>query len=175
MNKKNKLILTGVVTAAVMGVIPFSKTAFAQGGVQNIKDSDLVSKIASKFNLNQSDVQAVFDEERTAMQAERQKTFEENLSADVTAGKITEAQKQLIIEHQAANQTKMEEIRQMTDDTARKAAMDALREEDQKWASDNSIDMHYLGLGNKGGEGRGEMEMKGKGERRGMQNSTSTN
>lgn len=168
MNKTNKLILTGVVSAAVLGIIPFSQTALAQYGAQNFGNSDIASKIATKFNLNQTEVQAVFEEERTEMQAERQKTLEEKLTAEVASNEITEAQKQLIIEHQAANQVKMEEIHNITDDTARKTAMDALRTENQKWAADNSIDEQHLGFG----EGRGERGMggemgEGKGEGRG--------
>ena len=54
-----------VVTALAVGG---GSIAMAQGNGEN---GSLVDRVATKFNLNKADVQAVFDEDREARQAER--------------------------------------------------------------------------------------------------------
>lgn len=59
---------------------------------------DLVKKIAERFHLNEADVQKVFDEVHDEHKAEMEKKVEERLSEAVKNGKITEAQKNAILE-----------------------------------------------------------------------------
>lgn len=159
---------TFFITALSVGVIGAglltTSTIFAQNA--STQHSSLVEKIASTFGLNTSDVQAVFDQERTERRKEMQKKYEEQLTQYVSEGKITEQQKQLILdkhqEMQAQHQAKRESLQNMTD-SERKAAIAANRanREEQKteleqWANQNGIDMQYiLGFGKRGGKGPG--------------------
>lgn len=81
------LVILGVVLFAGFGV--YAKN-------QNMHN-DLITKIAKKFNLKETDVTAVFDEVRKEHQAQRQAQINENLTKAVKDGKITEAQKQAIL------------------------------------------------------------------------------
>lgn len=78
-------------------------TAVATSSMVSAQDTtgsnSIVSAIAAKFNLNQADVQAVFDEEHSKREAEMKAQMETKLTQAVADGKITEAQKQAILTH----------------------------------------------------------------------------
>lgn len=118
----------------------------------------LVQKIAQKFGVPQADVQAVFDAERQEHMRHMQAQAEQRLTDLVTAGKITQAQKDLIVAKQKELQTKRQahfEAMQGKTQAERKAAMEAQRTELEAWAKTNGIDMQYLMLGHgRGGRGR---------------------
>lgn len=111
-----------VVTALAVGG---GSMAMAQGGNGN---GSLVERVASKFNLNKEDVQAVFDEEHNAHQTERAAEFSSDLQKAVDAGKLSAEQKTLIENKMKENQS------------AREAEMTSL----QEWATTNNIDMRYV-------------------------------
>ena len=150
---KSKIVLS-LVGLALMGTVLFGAVnTFAQNTVSDQNPmSSLVQKIADKFGLNKDEVQAVFDQNRQEHQAQMQTRFEDQLTQDVKDGKITEAQKQLTLtkrqELQANRQTKMESMRNMTNEE-RKVAMEKERQETENWAKENGIDLKYLmgGLG----------------------------
>lgn len=119
----------------------------------------LVEKIANKFNLKTTDVQAVFDQVRQERQAEMAKKYEQMLTDAVGAGKLTEAQKQLLITKHAeimkSRETQMSSFQSMTE-TERHTAMEKDRTELAAWAKTNGIDETYLfGFGKGGGHKRG--------------------
>lgn len=146
--------------------------------------SGLVAAIASKFNLSESDVQAVFDEQmqvqrektqanREEAEAKRQEQFESRLNKLLSEGKLTQAQVTAIKAKKAELETAREankdenrtEFKNMTEEE-RKAAMEeqktkmeAEREALKQWAQDNGISEEYLpmvGMGFAGGgHGRG--------------------
>lgn len=128
-------------------------TAFAMGS--NGNSSTLVQKIADKFHINTSDVQAVFDQERSERQAEMQVKFEERLTQLVKDGKITNAQKQLIIakhkELQATRQANGSAWQNMSSEE-RRVQMQAEKQALDDWAKQNGIDHSYLfgGMGMRG-------------------------
>lgn len=119
--------------------------AAATSGFVSAQDTtgpnSLVAAIAAKFNLNQTDVQAVFDEERTKHEEEMKTQTEAKLTQAVTDGKITEAQKQAII----AKMTEMHNNRPNKDDfknltqEQRKAQMDQKKTEMDSWLSQNGL------------------------------------
>jgi len=116
----------------------------------------LVDKLASKFNLNKDDVQKVFDEDRSAHEAERAAEVKTQLDQLVKDGKITQAQEDKLIAKGKELQTQREANRDsMKDktDAERKAAMDAERTAFTKWLSDNGIAEEYGRL-IMGGHGR---------------------
>jgi len=130
--------------------------------------SGLVSAIATKFNLKTSDVQAVFDEQRTKMEAEREQEMKDKVAALVEDGKLTQAQADKINAKRAELQQAREANRDsMQDKTAdeRKAAMEAEKTTIDTWLSENDIDDSYAyllmgghGHGGPGGGPRGDAE-----------------
>jgi len=59
----------------------------------------LITAIADKFHLSTAEVQTVFDEQRTKMEAERKTIMESRLAERVASGKITQAQADAIKAH----------------------------------------------------------------------------
>lgn len=158
--KKVTLFTAGTVLAASLSLlgITVANAATTTQAVRSNPLTGLVSAIATKFNLNTADVQAVFDAQRAASEqqmqvqmAARQKT---RLDADVTSGKITAAQESLIIAKQAEIQAFMGTLKAMTP-TDRAAALKTEQASVQAWVTSNNIPKGYimLGLGGMGGPG----------------------
>jgi replication initiation and membrane attachment protein DnaB len=169
---KRKILLSLFTLTVIGSGLFMSKSVLAEESAirQNPFDT-LAQKIADKFGLNKDDVQAVFDEDRTEhqveMEAEReerqdemQSKFEEKLSQGVTDGKITEAQKELILakheELEVSRQDVTESFKDMTNEE-RKTAMEEERKALETWANENGIDIEYFmdGFGMKGFRGEG--------------------
>jgi Spy/CpxP family protein refolding chaperone len=157
---KKQLITAGVAIAvATAGVTGLGMASAAtQTGSSNNPMSGLVSAISKKFNLKESDVQAVFDANRTEMEAQREATAKTELATLVKDGKITQAQADAITAKRAELQKTRDANRTSMDsktDTERKAAMDAERTALDKWFSDNGISTDYRYLVFGGGRGHG--------------------
>jgi len=129
---QNKVIIGAVSALTVLLIGGASMSAFAQG---HNSDGSLVDKVASKFNLNKQDVQAVFDEERQAHQQEQKANKSADLQSKVDDGTITADQK-------AAIEKKLEEMH-----TSREQSKTALED----WAKQNNIDVKYVMMGGRGG------------------------
>ncbi len=128
--------------------------------------SNIVNAIASKFNLNPSDVQQVFDQQHAQMQAEHLQNFKDQLTQAVKDGKLTQDQMDKIVAKQQELQSQAEanktafvgktpqEVRTLID--AQRKALD-------QWVSDNNIPKEYLRFGFGGGRGhmRGGFGMHG--------------
>lgn len=149
-NKKIILPALGVAlfSAAALGI----KTVNAQTpsptattGVMKVgpMTDGLVEKIATKFNLNKADVQTVFDGHHQEMMAEHQKRYEARLDQAVKDGKLTEAQKQLVIQKHNELKSNRQEFKDMSPEEM-KAAMQKHHEELKQWAEANGIDMQHL-------------------------------
>jgi hypothetical protein len=166
---KNKALFAAL-AAAVIGTTLFVSTkAYATEEPNTNPMSQLVQKIADKFGLNKSDVQAVFDQDRADRKTAMEQKFETQLDQDVKDGKITEAQKQLIIskrkELETTRQNKMQNMQGKSKEEmktameANKATMEAERKSLEDWAKQNGIDVKYVmgGFGMHGGPGRNGM------------------
>ncbi len=118
--------------------------------------TSLIERLVSKFNLNKSDVEGTFNEHRAEKQAKMQERFTERLDKAVEEGKITEAQKSLILakheELRKEREASLEIWRGMTREE-RKASMEKRREELDAWRKANNIPEGIFGLGM--GKGRG--------------------
>lgn len=145
MNKK--YLLYAIIPA--IALTSFGAVAYASQEQNENPMAGLVSAIAKKFNLQESDVQTVFNEYRetkqTQMQARRDENMADALKKVVTDGKITQAQSDLITAKKAevdaavktligSSKTKVEVK------TETKKIFDAL----SQWAKDNNIDQKYL-------------------------------
>lgn len=169
--KKAKLI--PVFAFAVLAASVFGTSAiYAQ---DDTTSTTIVQRIASKFNLNEDEVQAVFDSEREERKAEMEARFAEKLDEAVSEGRLTSSQKELIQEKRAeldamreAHRKDHEALSEMTQEErdAMRSEMEAERDDLKNWAEENNIDLKYLmGFGMKGHGGFGGPQFDGRGER----------
>ena len=144
-------------TVATIGITGLGAAGIASAATDTTTESSsLVDKLATKFGLKKADVQAVFDEERTARDAKRLQNITDKLAAGVKAGTITQAQSDKILakvkDLQANRQAQHDKMESMTSDE-RKTAMDAKRTEIQQWIADNDIPAEFARLLHRGGHG----------------------
>ncbi len=143
-------IAVGGLTFAGAGVI------YAASPSTSNPMSGLVNAIAQKFNLNPSDVQQVFDQQRQQMQQQMQANLQQHektfLDQAVKNGKLTQDQEDKIIAKQQELQSFMQGLQGKSSadrQSAIKTEMSALAQ----WAKDNNIPHQYLRMG----FGRGPM------------------
>lgn len=159
--KKPLLVASMVAAVGAAGAIGTS-AVHAATSKNSDRDSSLVSAIAKKFNLKESDVQSVIDEQRSQKAAEREKSVKDQITQLVTDGKLTQEQADKINAKRTELQKEREANRtanQNLTDAERKAKMDERKAAIDKWLKDNGIDTTYkylLGGGNHGGGGRGD-------------------
>jgi hypothetical protein len=160
------LIVASIVGTFGLGGLATAGIANAESAASSSTDpmSSLVEKIASTFNIDKAKVQSLFDENKTARQAEREKQQTERLQKLVDNGTITAAQK-TAIEAKLAELKKEREADKDTmkdlSDAERKAKMDEKRTELESWAKEQGLDLTKLkgilsgGHGGPGGPGGG--------------------
>jgi hypothetical protein len=147
LNIKKSLLVTGVSTgialAGIMGL------GVASAATSSTNHDDIITKLATKFNLSKDDVAAVFEENQAERQTERQQQVEQRLAAAVQKGDITEQQKQLLLakraELLAKGKANHEELKDITPAERHKLRQQH-HDELQQWAKDNGIPMEYLHL-----------------------------
>ena len=154
-----KKIFFPILALAIIG------TALASSNFVSAQDTtgpdSLITAIAQKFNLNETDVKSVFEEQRSKHQAERKAAVEQKLTQAVADGKITETQKQAILAKVMENQSgkpNFGEFKNLTPDE-RRAKMDEKRTEMENWAKENGLTLETLHsiIGGPKGFGRGMM------------------
>lgn len=162
---KRHLAVIGAITAISAAGFTGVQIASAATDTSTNPMSSLVDAVATKFNLNKSDVQAVFDEQRSQMEADREAEIKEQIAQLVSDGKLTQAQADKINAKRAelkterdanreANQNLTEEQR-ATEREEHKTALDT-------WFKENGIDTQYryllMGGHGHGGPGFGAMK-----------------
>ena len=156
MDKRKLLMIAGI--ASVMGAGIFASTTYAENTTNNPQDT-LIDKISQRFNLNRDEVKDFFIEVESDRHKEMENKMQERLTTLVTEGKITEAQKTLIIQKHTEMRAEMEknkgEMKDLTPEQ-RRAKMDEHKVEMDAWAKANGIDPVYLMF---------QMKMKGQGAR----------
>lgn len=159
MNKKT-LAATGLVAVLALGLSLAPQTnAFwpfdndNEAGQTSTKREapmqNMMQRLSEKLGLNQDKVKTAFSEIRTERQAEAKTQFEANLAQAVTDGKITEDQKNYIMEKHTAISAKQDEVKQLQDEL-------------HTWATENNINLPIMGgmMGKGRGMGR---DMGGRG------------
>lgn len=160
--------LLAAATVATIGVAGLSTgAAFATTDSDSSSDpmNSLVTAIAEKFNLKTADVQAVFDEQRSSMAAEREQEMKDKVAALVEDDKLTQAQADKIDAKRAELQAERESKRESAEDKTaeeRKAEMESNKTELDSWLEENDIDDSYAYLLMSGrGHGHGGPGMDG--------------
>jgi hypothetical protein len=142
MKRKSLIVAAAVATLGVAGTTGLS-IANAATDTSSDPTSSLVQKIADKFKLNKSDVQAVFDEQRSEMEAKHEQEVKDNLTQAVTDGKITQDQADKITAKLKEIQTNRDAMKDKTV-TERQQARQQNRDDMKQWAQDNGISLDTL-------------------------------
>jgi len=138
---RKKIIFPAVLALAIL-VVGILATNVSAQDVSNYPP--LVQKIAERFNLNVSEVEEVFDEDRDARRADRYAHFAEGLNDLVSEGKLTGSQKEAILDKHEEMQDKMEELKSFPVEE-RKTKMQEIREEFKNWTEQEGIDLSLIG------------------------------
>ncbi len=129
------VVLTLILIASVYGT--------TRALAEDVTYPRIVTKLAQKFGLKESEVNEVFEQDRLEMWEDQKKMQVETLSDAVSDGVITEEQKSKLIEK--LNNWQAEKSAQRADH----------REEMRDWFTENGIDheklMPYMGRGRLGG------------------------
>ncbi len=164
MNKSQMAVVAVVSLCIISAGIGVAKAATDTNKTNPM--SGLVAAIAAKFNLNAGDVQAVFDGQKTQIEAarktkmaemetQRQQKLADRLAKAVSAGKLTPAQADLVAAKEAELKAAQTGLESKTPEE-RRAAMEAQAKSLKQWATDNNIPEAYLpGCGRGFGRGRG--------------------
>lgn len=159
---RKALVTAGILTVVSAASLTGMGIANAATSTSTSSDpmSSLVDAIASKFNLNKSDVQSVFDEQRTKMEAQREQEAKDQVAQLVTDGKLSQAQADAINTKRAELEKERETNRssgQNKTQAERKAEMESRKTALDTWLKDNGIstDYAYLLMGGRG-HGPGE-------------------
>lgn len=142
MNNRTKVMIAAAGSAVVVAGGLLAQGAFAASSAT--QPQSLVQEIAAKFNLKQADVQAVVDTHKQEVETYHEQAFTDQLNQAVTDGKLTTAQKDLIITERATVKAQADKIRDMATATERETALKQLRTDVQDWATKNNIDMKWL-------------------------------
>ncbi len=144
------------VAISLSALLPVSH-AYAYGYGATSHDT-VVQRIAQKFGLQKSSVQSVFDDIRKERQAEMQKQLEERLTQAVKDGKLTDAQKNLILakhKDMQANREKNREAWMKMTPEERRNERQKTRAEFEAWAKTNNIPPEWVMPYGRGGMGMG--------------------
>lgn len=162
-SKRFRFITGSVLTLALVTAGGASAYAATNTGLEAHPMNSLVTAIATRFNLNTADVQKVFDDNRTVMQTQMKAVHTakeaERLSTAVTAGKLTQAQADLIIAKRLELETTREAQRSAGStltDAERKSVMQKEREALKAWMTANNIPQQYMMMGHGGKGPRGD-------------------
>jgi len=132
---------------------------FGRMGKEDHK-KELVEALSAKFNLKTADVEQVFTEQHAKMEATRLQELKTKLGADVTAGKITQVQADLIVAKGAEMKTFRDTLKDKTKEEVM-AAMKTQKASLDQWIKENNIPAGYLVGGFEGGRGGHRVMMKG--------------
>jgi len=124
----NKKVLAAVLALGIIASVGYFGSNYVLAEDENPMHQTLISRIAEKFNLKESDVEAVFEAVRDERRDEMKSQRSEKLTQAVSDGVITEAQKVTLLD-------KMEE--HIGERQANRAEM-------QNWYKDQGIDQTKL-------------------------------
>lgn len=138
MNIPTKIVIGG---ATIVNLVLITPLAFA--AERSNSTSNLATAISQKFNLNPTDVKAVIDQVQADHQADRQASSKAKLDADVSAGKLTQTQEDLIVTKLSDEETFRASLKDLNQ-ADRQTALANHKTEIKAWAKDNNIPLIYV-------------------------------
>jgi len=147
MNKKYLLFaIVPVLALAAIGTVYADSTV--TNGARPM--ANIVNAIAERFNLDVSDVQVVFNEQKEIKKAEMEQKFTDRINQAVVNSELTQEQANQIIAKKAELETERQNLQNGTPKENREIAKQHMNELKQ-WADENNIPLQYLSFGKFGG------------------------
>lgn len=142
--RKTPMIAAIAITALLTG----ASVTYAASTVRTEEPMDsLVTAIATKFNLNEDEVQQVFEDQHAQMESMHQQKMADRLAQAVVDGTLTQEQAEII----TAKQAELKSQREADKDTVasmteleRKTFMEGKRAEMEQWTADNNIPEKFM-------------------------------
>lgn len=120
------LTVVGVISATSLGKV-------SAEGTSNHRQN-LIDTIATKFGLDKTEVQKVFDEERSSRRQDRSKQAKQRLDEAVKNGKLTQGQADEILNQAQKFESFLDEIDDTNEDQ-RRTSIHNKRAEIRQWAN----------------------------------------
>ncbi len=139
---KKRVIIPTIALIAILGAVTIGTVTVS---AQSPMYGNLITQIAQKFNLKESDVQDVVNQVRATQQTTMKTKWQDRLTQAVTDGKITDVQRQAIIAKHNELQTQFTSLQGLSV-TDRKAKMAQIQSDLKTWATANGLDSKFLGL-----------------------------
>ncbi len=144
MNKINKKIFFPTVLALAVLTVGILSTSVISA--QDSSYPTIVERLAERFGLNKDEVQQVFEDEHQERKAEMYANWAERLDDLVAEGKLTETQKQAILDKHEEMEGKIEELKdQNLTFEEKKEKMRGVHEEFKSWIDEQEIDLSLIG------------------------------
>lgn len=142
--KKTVITLAVIGSIAGLGLVNAQRaSAFGFGP----HDGTFVSKLAQKLGISEDTLNNALSQLRSEQQTERETALITRLDGLVKEGKITEAQKQLILDKHAelksAREAQREEFKNLSMQE-RQAKLEQQRQDLEAWAQNNGIDLKLV-------------------------------
>ncbi len=171
MQLPSKKLMIPMAALAIVGVAgAYGVSAVSADSSSTDPQGSLVQKLADKFHIDKTQVQAVFDADRAEHQAKQEDNYKQRLEKAVTDGKLTSAQKDAVLTEHNKLAAEMKAAMEQSSGSDPRTAMEKIKKEAQDWATQNNIDAKWLmgfggmkgghgGPGGPGGMGMGHGEM----------------
>lgn len=134
--------MVGVSGLVGLGAVSAQSDTSSDSGMSN-----LVDKIASKFNLDKTEVQKLFDQDRSEHEAARQQEVASRLDQLVKDGVITSSQKTAIEaklkEMKSQREADKDSFKDLSEEE-RHTKMETKRTELERWAKEQGLDLTTL-------------------------------
>lgn len=144
MNTRTKVLIASVASGIIF--VGGGLTAQYANAMGPSKPNEIVSMLASKFNLKTSDVQAVFDQYRQQNKRTKAGKLKVRLEKALADKKLTQTQENLILNEKSVISSRMQQINKITDLTQRRKELTQLKLEVRAWAKSNNIGLNWFGL-----------------------------
>jgi hypothetical protein len=165
MNVSKTVSTIGVGAAIVAGSMLAVTAASAHSGVSEEKQTERASALAERFNLDESEVQSYFEDQRAVHKAEREAEHAEHIAGLIEAGTLTQAQADELTALKDEAKASIEALKESGANREEiKKLMDENRSAVETWASEQGINLDDIRSEGheKGGRGhhgpRGDIE-----------------
>ncbi|MBM3206551.1 MAG: hypothetical protein FJZ43_02940 [Candidatus Staskawiczbacteria bacterium] len=151
MNKKYLLYISiPAIALSTAGIVAVGSVSADSVNKQSSGISSLVNAIAQKFNLNQAEVQQVFDDHKSQMMLHMEEKRGARLNQAVVDGKLTQDQVNKILAKQAELKAQEASFKASLEGKTKeeiKALVKAQADSIKQWAEENDIPIKYLAFG----------------------------
>ena len=147
MRKKLRTLILPAAALVVGAGITGAVAVHAASDISSNSMSNLAQAIATKFSLNQTEVEQVIKEHHTQMHAQHQQAFKDRLQQAVTDGKLTQEQIGKITAKLQELESQRESLKASLESKTPsevRAIMEQQKQQLQQWAADNAIPTEFL-------------------------------